>query len=68
LPIRQAAVEFKERLGPPAGAAVYRPSIRRCSSTPVSRAIREGREPNASLAQCLPAIQTLGKLEQQLET
>jgi 2-hydroxy-4-carboxymuconate semialdehyde hemiacetal dehydrogenase len=30
-------------------------------------AIREGREPNASVAQCLPAMQTLGKLERQLE-
>jgi 2-hydroxy-4-carboxymuconate semialdehyde hemiacetal dehydrogenase len=29
-------------------------------------AIREGREPNASVAQCLPAMQTLGRLEQQL--
>ena len=29
-------------------------------------AIREGREPNASVAQCLPAMQTLGKLEIQL--
>jgi 2-hydroxy-4-carboxymuconate semialdehyde hemiacetal dehydrogenase len=29
-------------------------------------AIREGREPNASLAQCLPAMQTLGRLERQL--
>jgi 2-hydroxy-4-carboxymuconate semialdehyde hemiacetal dehydrogenase len=29
-------------------------------------AIREGREPNASVAQCLPAMQTLGHLEQQL--
>jgi len=29
-------------------------------------AIREGREPNASLAQCLPAMQTLGRIEQQL--
>ena len=29
-------------------------------------AIREGREPNASVAQCLPAMQTLGKLENQL--
>jgi 2-hydroxy-4-carboxymuconate semialdehyde hemiacetal dehydrogenase len=29
-------------------------------------AIREGREPNASVAQCLPAMQTLGKLERQL--
>jgi 2-hydroxy-4-carboxymuconate semialdehyde hemiacetal dehydrogenase len=31
-------------------------------------AIRERREPNASVAQCLPAMQTLGKLERQLET
>ena len=30
-------------------------------------AIREGREPNASVAQCLPAMQTLGNLERQLE-
>jgi 2-hydroxy-4-carboxymuconate semialdehyde hemiacetal dehydrogenase len=30
-------------------------------------AIRQGREPNASVAQCLPAMQTLGKLERQLE-
>jgi 2-hydroxy-4-carboxymuconate semialdehyde hemiacetal dehydrogenase len=29
-------------------------------------AIREGREPNASVAQCLPAMQTLGRLENQL--
>ena len=29
-------------------------------------AIRERREPNASLAQCLPAMQTLGRLERQL--
>jgi 2-hydroxy-4-carboxymuconate semialdehyde hemiacetal dehydrogenase len=29
-------------------------------------AIREKREPNASLAQCLPAMQTLDRLEQQL--
>ncbi|MGA2563346.1 MAG: Gfo/Idh/MocA family oxidoreductase [Steroidobacteraceae bacterium] len=29
-------------------------------------AIREGREPNASVAQCLPAMQTLDRLEQQL--
>ena len=29
-------------------------------------AIRDGREPNASLAQCLPAMQTLGRLDQQL--
>jgi len=29
-------------------------------------AIREKREPNASLAQCLPAMQTLGRLDQQL--
>jgi len=31
-------------------------------------AIREGREPNASVAQCLPAMQTLGRLEQQLQS
>jgi 2-hydroxy-4-carboxymuconate semialdehyde hemiacetal dehydrogenase len=31
-------------------------------------AIREGREPNSSLAQCLPAMQTLGRLERQLDT
>src|ERR1700726_2938992 len=30
-------------------------------------AIQEKREPNASLAQCLPAMQTLGRLERQLE-
>ena len=30
-------------------------------------AIREGREPNSSVAQCLPAMQTLGNLERQLE-
>ena len=30
-------------------------------------AIREGREPNASVAQCLPAMQTLGNLQRQLE-
>jgi 2-hydroxy-4-carboxymuconate semialdehyde hemiacetal dehydrogenase len=30
-------------------------------------AIREGREPNASVAQCLPAMQTLGDLERQLQ-
>jgi len=29
-------------------------------------AIREGREPNASLAQCLPAMQTLDRIEQSL--
>ena len=29
-------------------------------------AIREGREPNASVRQCLPAMQTLGRLERQL--
>src|SRR6267142_442119 len=29
-------------------------------------AIREEREPNSSLAQCLPAMQTLGRLERQL--
>jgi len=27
-------------------------------------AIREGREPNASIAQCLPAMETLDRLEQ----
>jgi 2-hydroxy-4-carboxymuconate semialdehyde hemiacetal dehydrogenase len=31
-------------------------------------AIRERREPNASLAQCLPAMQTLDHLEQQLKS
>jgi 2-hydroxy-4-carboxymuconate semialdehyde hemiacetal dehydrogenase len=31
-------------------------------------AIRDGREPNASLAQCLPAMQTLGGLQRQLNT
>jgi 2-hydroxy-4-carboxymuconate semialdehyde hemiacetal dehydrogenase len=31
-------------------------------------AIREGREPNASVAQCLPAMQTLGSLERQLQS
>src|SRR5260370_30231639 len=31
-------------------------------------AIRENREPNASLAQCLPAIATLGRLDHQLHT
>jgi len=31
-------------------------------------AIREGREPNSSLAQCLPAMQTLGRLERQLDS
>jgi 2-hydroxy-4-carboxymuconate semialdehyde hemiacetal dehydrogenase len=30
-------------------------------------AIREGREPNASIAQCLPAMRTLDRLEQTLE-
>jgi 2-hydroxy-4-carboxymuconate semialdehyde hemiacetal dehydrogenase len=30
-------------------------------------AIREGREPNASVAQCLPAMQTLDRLERQLQ-
>jgi 2-hydroxy-4-carboxymuconate semialdehyde hemiacetal dehydrogenase len=30
-------------------------------------AIREQREPNASVAQCLSAMQTLGKLETQLK-
>jgi 2-hydroxy-4-carboxymuconate semialdehyde hemiacetal dehydrogenase len=29
-------------------------------------AIAEGREPNASFAQCLPAMQTLHRLEQAL--
>jgi 2-hydroxy-4-carboxymuconate semialdehyde hemiacetal dehydrogenase len=29
-------------------------------------AIRDGREPNASLRQCLPAMQTLDRLETQL--
>ena len=29
-------------------------------------AIAEEREPNSSLAQCLPAMQTLGRLQQQL--
>src|SRR3984893_7815727 len=29
-------------------------------------AIRDGREPNSSLAQCLPAMQTLGRLDRQL--
>jgi 2-hydroxy-4-carboxymuconate semialdehyde hemiacetal dehydrogenase len=29
-------------------------------------AIRENREPQSSIAQCLPAMQTLGRLEQQL--
>ena len=29
-------------------------------------AIEEGREPNASVAQALPAMQTLGQLEQML--
>jgi 2-hydroxy-4-carboxymuconate semialdehyde hemiacetal dehydrogenase len=29
-------------------------------------AIREHREPNASVAQCLPAMQTLDRLERQL--
>jgi 2-hydroxy-4-carboxymuconate semialdehyde hemiacetal dehydrogenase len=27
-------------------------------------AIKEGREPNASIAQCLPAMETLDQLEQ----
>jgi 2-hydroxy-4-carboxymuconate semialdehyde hemiacetal dehydrogenase len=31
-------------------------------------AIREGREPNSSLAQCLPAMQTLGRIERQLNS
>jgi 2-hydroxy-4-carboxymuconate semialdehyde hemiacetal dehydrogenase len=31
-------------------------------------AIREDREPNSSLAQCLPAMQTLGRLERQLNS
>jgi 2-hydroxy-4-carboxymuconate semialdehyde hemiacetal dehydrogenase len=31
-------------------------------------AIREGREPNSSLAQCLPSMQTLGRLERQLDS
>jgi 2-hydroxy-4-carboxymuconate semialdehyde hemiacetal dehydrogenase len=31
-------------------------------------AIREGREPNSSLAQCLPAMRTLGRLERQLNS
>jgi 2-hydroxy-4-carboxymuconate semialdehyde hemiacetal dehydrogenase len=31
-------------------------------------AIREEREPNSSLAQCLPAMQTLGRLELQLNS
>src|SRR5216683_1521705 len=31
-------------------------------------AIREDREPNSSLAQCLPAMQTLGRLERQLDS
>ncbi|MCY3734066.1 MAG: oxidoreductase, partial [Chloroflexi bacterium] len=31
-------------------------------------AIAEGREPNASLAQCLPAMQTLDRLEQCLNS
>jgi 2-hydroxy-4-carboxymuconate semialdehyde hemiacetal dehydrogenase len=30
-------------------------------------AIRQGREPNSSVAQCLPAMQTLGRLERQLQ-
>jgi 2-hydroxy-4-carboxymuconate semialdehyde hemiacetal dehydrogenase len=30
-------------------------------------AIREAREPNSSVAQCLPAMQTLGRLERQLD-
>ncbi len=29
-------------------------------------AIAEGREPNASVAQCLPAMQTLDRLEKNL--
>ncbi len=31
-------------------------------------AIKEGREPNASVAQCLPAMQTLDRLEQDLKS
>ncbi len=31
-------------------------------------AIRERREPNASVAQCLPAMQTLHQLERQLQS
>ena len=31
-------------------------------------AIREGREPNASIAQCLPAMETLDRLEQSLNS
>jgi 2-hydroxy-4-carboxymuconate semialdehyde hemiacetal dehydrogenase len=31
-------------------------------------AIREAREPNSSLVQCLPAMQTLGRLERQLNS
>jgi 2-hydroxy-4-carboxymuconate semialdehyde hemiacetal dehydrogenase len=31
-------------------------------------AIKEGREPNASIAQCLPAMETLGRLEQSLNS
>lgn len=31
-------------------------------------AIREGREPNSSIAQCLPAMQTLGRLESKLNS
>ena len=31
-------------------------------------AIREGREPNASVAQCLPAMQTLDRLERNLNS
>jgi 2-hydroxy-4-carboxymuconate semialdehyde hemiacetal dehydrogenase len=31
-------------------------------------AIRERREPNSSVAQCLPAMQTLGRLELQLQS
>jgi 2-hydroxy-4-carboxymuconate semialdehyde hemiacetal dehydrogenase len=30
-------------------------------------AIEAGREPNSSLAQCLPAMETLDRLERQLE-
>ena len=30
-------------------------------------AIREGREPNASVAKCLPAMQTLDRLERALQ-
>jgi len=30
-------------------------------------AIKEGREPNASVAQCLPAMQTLDRLEKSMK-